>query len=103
LRAFYQPRPEAEIVDWVSDRQSVTEIARGLAELGLLEVHRRSGGETYWQTTIAGNALAQASFRRPIRRTTAQGHLAAVIERAHRFNADARYLVNVTQIRVFAH
>jgi transposase-like protein len=43
---------------------------------------RDAEGDAWWETTIRGNALAQASFRRPITRKTAERHLATWIRRA---------------------
>jgi predicted nucleotidyltransferase len=54
-----------------------------------------------WTTTTHGNALAQASFGKPITRATADRHLAEVIERVRAFNADARRLLSVSELAVF--
>ena len=102
MRAYWQERPAGDIRYWVpTDPRPTSEIAQLLADLGLLELRGHSGGEAWWRTTIAGNALAHASFRRPIKRATAERHLTAVIERAAQFNADRKYLVDVVQLAVF--
>jgi len=49
----------------------------------------------------SGNALAQASFGKPIIRATAARHLAQVIERARGYNADRGRLLTISQIAVF--
>ncbi|WP_258046211.1 hypothetical protein [Leifsonia shinshuensis] len=54
-----------------------------------------------WVTTIAGNALAQASFGKPISRKTADRLVAELVERAKKFNADPTYVVSVARLRVF--
>ncbi len=54
-----------------------------------------------WVTTVQGNALAQASFGKPITRATAERHLAQVIGRAEAYNAAPEYLLTVAQIAVF--
>jgi hypothetical protein len=54
-----------------------------------------------WVTTVQGNALAQASFGKPISRATAARHLAQVIVRARRYNADPGHLLAVVEIAVF--
>lgn len=54
-----------------------------------------------WVTTIQGNALAQASFGKPISRATAARHLAQVIERARGYNADPDRLLTIAEIAVF--
>lgn len=102
MRAYWQERPTGDIRYWVpADPRPALEIAQLLADLGLLELRFHSGGEEWWRTTTAGNALAHVSFRRPIKRTTAERHLAAVIERAAEFNANAKYLVDIVQLAVF--
>jgi hypothetical protein len=55
----------------------------------------------WWETTIRGNALAQASFGKPIRRATAERHLAQVVERARVYNADSARLLTVGRITIF--
>jgi len=57
--------------------------------------------EPWWVTTVRGGALAQASFGKPIKRATAERHLAAVLERVHQFNADPAKLMTITQLTVF--
>jgi predicted nucleotidyltransferase len=102
MRAFGRPRPESDIAHWVvDDPRTPGQIAQALADSGFLEERHYGGGDRWWETTIAGNALAQASFRRPITRETADRHLAAVIERAEQFNAISHYLVDVESIIVF--
>ncbi len=59
------------------------------------------GGDVRWSTTIAGNALAMASFNRPIRRVKAEALLAGVLERAAMFNADETHLLIISRLRVF--
>jgi predicted nucleotidyltransferase len=54
-----------------------------------------------WVTTVQGNALAQASFGKPISRATASRHLSEVVERARAYNADPRYLLTIAEITVF--
>lgn len=54
-----------------------------------------------WITTVRGNALAQASFGKPISRATAVRHLTEVIQRARKYNADPGRLLTVAEITVF--
>ena len=54
-----------------------------------------------WVTTIQGNALAQASFGKPISRATADRHLAQVLERTRAYNADPSRLLTISEIAVF--
>ena len=51
--------------------------------------------------TVKGNALANASFGKPVSRATATRLLGQVIERARAYNADPARLLTVTEIVVF--
>lgn len=53
------------------------------------------------QPTVKGNALANASFGKPISRATATRLLGQVIERARAYNADPVRLLTVTEIVLF--
>lgn len=102
IRRFGDPQPESRIGSWIDTGiRTSTEIARTFQEAGYLRVSVVHDGQTYWETTIRGNALAQASFGRPITRATADRHLAGVIDRAKRFNADESHLVDITELIVF--
>lgn len=102
MRRFGEAQPENRISDWIdTGSRTGTEVARAFADAGYLRVRVVHDGETWWETTIKGNALAQASFGRPITRATAQRHLAGVIDRAQRFNADASHLVDISELVVF--
>lgn len=59
--------------------------------------HRSTG----WQTTTLGNALAMASFGRPIKRKTAERLVAEMLVRAGAYNADPGKLCYVERLRVF--
>ena len=61
----------------------------------------RAAGDDWWTTTVKGNALANASFGKPISRATATRLLGQVIERARAYNADPARLLTVTEIVVF--
>ena len=103
MRSFGAAQPESEI-SYCIDTGSRTdaEVARALADAGYLRVHIVDhDGETWWETTIAGNALAQASFGRPITRAVAQRNLSGVIDRAQTFNADGSHLIDISELVVF--
>lgn len=70
-------------------------------EAGYLRLDESKRQPRQWITTIKGNALAQAGFGKPISRRTANRHLSEVIERARSYNADQKYLLSVSSIRVF--
>lgn len=54
-----------------------------------------------WVTTVAGNALANASLTKPITRSTAERLLRGVIDRAASYNADPDRILAVTRLDVF--
>lgn len=58
-------------------------------------------GYDWWTTTIHGNALAMASFGRPISRRTADRLVSGLIERAHSYNADPGRLLFIHRLRLF--
>ncbi|MCW2538763.1 MAG: hypothetical protein JWN95_488 [Frankiales bacterium] len=105
LRQLYAPTPQGFIDKWADtadDQDDDRSLAQKLAADGWLMAHHvDEDGETWWQTTVRGNALAQASFGRPVSRATAQRHLEAVIARAKSFNADPAYLVDIVELVVF--
>ena len=72
--------------------------AAGYVEPGGLA---HGAGDDWWATTVKGNALANASFGKPISRATATRLLGQVIERARAYNADPAPLLTVTEIVVF--
>ncbi|MBQ1047775.1 hypothetical protein KBX50_04635 [Micromonospora sp. C51] len=89
----------AEILH-ASEADATAHLAR-LCAAGYLDSSEHSGGETRWITTVRGNALAQASFRKPISRATAEKRLASTIERVQEYNCDPRKLLTVTRLVVF--
>ena len=72
--------------------------AAGYVEPGGLA---HGAGDGWWATTVKGNALANASFGKPISRATATRLLGQVIERARAYNPDPARLLTVTEIVVF--
>lgn len=71
-----------------------------LAAAGFLDQQRDREGMN-WLTTIAGNALAMASFLKPIPRAKADKLLAQVLSRATAYNADETKPRLISEIRVF--
>jgi hypothetical protein len=57
--------------------------------------------DDWWVTTVKGNALAQASFGKPVSRATATRHLTEVVDRARSYNADPARLITIAEIAVF--
>lgn len=103
LRHFDDAQPEDLIGSWIDiDSRTGAQVARAFEDAGYLQLHSVDGhGETWWESTIKGGALAQASFNRPITRKTAERLLAGVIDRAKRFNADESHLTDITELVVF--
>jgi hypothetical protein len=58
-------------------------------------------GDTWWDTTIQGNALAMASFGKPISRKTADRLVSELLERARAYNADPVKPLFLNSLRVF--
>ena len=103
MRHFDDVQPESMIGSWIdTGGRTGAEIARAFADDGYLKVYNVDrDGETWWESTIKGSALAQASFSPPITRVTAESLLAGVIDRARRFNADESHLIDITELVVF--
>lgn len=55
----------------------------------------------WWEATTLGNALAMASFGKPITRKTADRLVAGMLERAREYNADASRPLYVERLRIF--
>jgi hypothetical protein len=64
-----------------------------------VEVDRE--GYVWWQTTTLGNALAMASFGKPISRRTAERLIAGMLDRAREYNADPARPLYVERLRIF--
>ena len=58
-------------------------------------------GDTWWATTIQGNALAMASFGKPISRKAADRLVAELLDRARAYNADPAKPNFIDALRVF--
>ncbi len=54
-----------------------------------------------WSTSVAGAALAMASFAPPMKRAKADQLLAGVLERVASYNTDEGKLYTITEVRVF--
>lgn len=103
MRRFDDVPPESMIDSWINTASRTgAEVARAFADDGYLKVYNVDrDGQTWWEATIKGSALAEASFRRPISRATAERHLAGVIDRARTFNADGSHLIDITVLVAF--
>ncbi len=58
-------------------------------------------GDRFYTTTLEGNALAQASLAKPIKRATAERQLSSVISRTKEYDADPSKLLSVESLFVF--
>lgn len=74
----------------------------GLEAAGYIERATYShGNHRWWRTTTLGNALAMASFGKPITRKTADRLVAEMVERAKAYNADPTKPCFVQRLRIF--
>ncbi len=104
IRAYFDdhsPEVAAELLGL--DLDAAREQLLALEAAGYLRQVEKgpSASDQRWVTTVQGNALAQASFGKPISRATAERHLAQVIERARGYNADPSRLLTIKEIAVF--
>jgi predicted nucleotidyltransferase len=103
MRAYYDERP-VEVACGIlgAGQGAARDQMRAFEAAGYLERTGRAriGGD-WWTTTVKGNALANASFGKPVSRATATRLLAGVIERARTYNADPARLLTITEIVVF--
>jgi hypothetical protein len=85
-----------------SERQA-QEFLRTLESMGLVEpvAATLQDGESTYSITIKGNALANASAAKPIRRATAELALSQFIARLDRFNASDEYVYRVISAVLF--
>lgn len=67
----------------------------------LAKVEVDDHGYVWWEATILGNALAMASFGKPISRKTADRLVAGLVGRAREYNADGGKPLFIGQIRIF--
>jgi hypothetical protein len=85
----------------VSEDEATTHLAK-LCAAGYQDRSEHSSGEAQWITTVRGNALAQATFRKPISRATAERHLESTVRRVREYNSDPHKLLTVTKLVVLA-
>jgi hypothetical protein len=100
MRRFDDVQPESMIGSWIAAcSRTGAEVARAVADDGYLKVYNVDRDGVIWrESTIKGSALAQASFRPPVTRATAERLLGGVIDRAKAFNADESHLVDITEL-----
>jgi len=103
MRAYYDERPAEVACDILGAGQDAARDGmRAFEAAGYIErTERAHFGGSWWTTSVKGNALANASFGKPISRATATRLLAGVIERARTYDADPDRLLTITEIVVF--
>jgi predicted nucleotidyltransferase len=104
MRAYYDERPVQVACGILGvGEDAARKHMRAFEAAGYVERTElaRAAGDDWWATTVKGNALANASFGKPISRATAARLLAQVIERARSYNADPARLLTITEIVVF--
>ncbi|POH72477.1 hypothetical protein [Arthrobacter glacialis] len=94
--------------EWALSLLDTPDIDKPSTALGLFQAQgyiERTGASDgrylWWRTTILGNALAMASFGRPISRKTAERLVAAIQERARTYNSDLTKPYYVQRLRIF--
>ncbi len=81
----------------------LTAVFAQLEAAGYMEkVQVDSDGDIWWDTTIQGNALAMASFGKPISRKTADRLVSELLDRAQAYNADPAKPNFIDALRVFS-
>jgi len=104
MRAYFDDHSAAVAAEVLGlDHDAARDQLRALEAAGYVRLVEKEVplSDERWVTTVQGNALAQASFGKPISRATATRHLAEVIERARAYNADSRHLLTIAEIAVF--
>jgi predicted nucleotidyltransferase len=99
-RLFYRARP-GEVASVVVGDEGWDAAVNAMAAAGFIRLTHETGENRWWITTTNGNALAQASFARPISRKTADRLVTELVERARTINADETLLLSVHQLRIF--
>lgn len=77
-----------------------SQLCAQLESEGYLTLLQGPGEQVYYRTTL-GNALANASAARPIKRSTADALVQGVIERTRAINADDSFVFGVRTITAF--
>lgn len=104
MREYWHARPAGVACEVLGvNRDAARSQLRAFQAAGYLQRSEigSTAGDDWWVTTTKGNALAQASYGKPISRVTATRHLAEVIERARVYNADPARLLTIAEIAVF--
>jgi predicted nucleotidyltransferase len=104
MRAYYDDRPAEVACDVLGVNQDAArDQIRAFEAAGYVERSSlaHAAGDDWWTTTVKGNALANASFGKPITRATATRLLDQVIGRARAYNTDPDRLLTITEIVVF--
>jgi len=103
MRAYYDDRPVEVACDVLGVNQDAArDQMRAFEAAGYVERSGLAHGKgEWWATTVKGNALANASFGKPVSRATAMRLLGQVIDRARAYNADPSRLLTVTEIVAF--
>ncbi len=86
-----------------TNERQAREFLLGIESLGLIEPAESPlpDNEAAYEITIKGNALANASAAKPIRRSTAELALRQFMDRLSRLNASGEYVYRVTSAVVF--
>ncbi len=82
-------------------QSEATRILDDLVGLGYIEYVTSHFGDRCWESTVAGNALANASASRPVLRKTAERQLQTLLTRVHEVNDNEELAYRVVKVIVF--
>lgn len=105
--ALRQVKDRSFLCNFLAERLDLAEGAgarlhEALVDLGYLERDPRGPAEdVWWQLTVKGNALTNATAAKPVKRATAERALDGLLERAREVNDDAAFVFQVDEIVVF--
>jgi len=93
--------PEEAAWRLAAPEDQAPDLVVALADAGLVEEAAPGAPRPWYKLTLAGNALANATARKPVSRAVARRHLEGLIARAEIIDASPDYLVWVERILVF--
>lgn len=93
-------------LEFVAERLGVSDaeaqrVIDELSHAGYVELDESFPSRDRWVNTVKGNALAQATAAKPVRRATAKKNVIEFLDRVHRVNEDEYFLYKVTRVVVF--
>lgn len=81
--------------------RSSTQVLRALQAEGYVEARRTRGPDTWFEITDIGRRLMRASAAEPVKRSSANAVVIALIQRLAEINQDSSYLCRIEKAAVF--